>query len=219
MTTDGFRLHEGALPARSCDALLRVLASTPRSRAGARHLLRHPAVAALAGRGALLDLARAWVGPGAVPFRATLFDKSSERNWSVVWHQDTALPLESRHADPAWGPWSLKEGVAYAHAPRWALDRVVALRVHLDEVGPANGPLRVLPGSPSAGVLSDDEVFALARSREAVDVVAGRGSVLAMHPLLVHASSRARSVRPRRVLHLEYASSLDLGGGIRLATA
>ena len=44
-------------------------------------------------------------------------------------------------------------------------------------------------------------------------------SVLAMRPLLIHASSKARSSGPRRVLHIEYADSLQLVEGICLAIA
>jgi ectoine hydroxylase-related dioxygenase (phytanoyl-CoA dioxygenase family) len=219
MHPDGYRIHESVLGARLCDALIRALARAPRSRAGARHLLRLPAVAALAERAPLLDLARAWVGEGATPYRATLFDKGADRNWQVVWHQDTALPLTARVPEAEWGPWSEKEGVAYAHAPAAALERIVALRVHLDASTSANGPLRVIPGSHRLGVLSDEAVYALARERTPVEMLAGRGAVLAMSPLLVHASSKSRSPAPRRVLHLEYAASLVLPGGPRLAVA
>ena len=38
-----------------------------------------------------------------------------------------------------------------------------------------------------------------------------------MRPLIIHSSSKAKSAEPRRVLHIEYAVSLDLGNGIRLA--
>jgi hypothetical protein len=50
-------------------------------------------------------------------------------------------------------------------------------------------------------------------------MVVGIGGVLAMHPLLIHASSKARDSRPRRVLHIEYAATLDLAPGIRVALA
>jgi hypothetical protein len=40
-----------------------------------------------------------------------------------------------------------------------------------------------------------------------------------MRPLLIHASSKVLSDEPRRVLHIEYADSLDLADGIRLALA
>ena len=107
--------------------------------------------------------------------------------------------------------------VAWISAP--ALSRVIALRLHLDDSTAENGPLRVIPGSHALGVLSDDEVFAYARTREAADCVARRGAVVAMRPLIIHASSKARGSQPRRVLHVEYADALELKPGVRLAVA
>ena len=40
-----------------------------------------------------------------------------------------------------------------------------------------------------------------------------------MRPLLIHASSKARSEAPRRVLHIEYAATFQLGPGLELAVA
>jgi hypothetical protein len=40
-----------------------------------------------------------------------------------------------------------------------------------------------------------------------------------MKPLLVHASSKSVVAAPRRVLHIEYASDFNLGGGLELAMA
>jgi hypothetical protein len=104
-----------------------------RSRAGLRHALTLPSVAALAWDPRLLRLAREILGNKAFPYHATLFDKSPDANWLVVWHQDTALPLRERRDTPGWGPWSSKRGVVYAHAPASALSKILALRVHLDD--------------------------------------------------------------------------------------
>jgi len=52
-----------------------------------------------------------------------------------------------------------------------------------------------------------------------VECLVGKGGVVAMSPLLIHASSKAINDAPRRVLHVEYAKSLDLDDGIRLAIA
>ena len=217
----GYWIEENILSGRECDQLLDVLSgsSMKRGRAGARHLMSHPAVAALASDDRLLELARPALGGRAVPYRATLFEKSGRANWLVVWHQDTALPLESDFAAPGWGPWSRKAGITYAHAPTWALSRILALRLHLDASTRDNGPLRVVPGSHATGVMTDDEVFALAGTRKHVECLAGRGAVLAMRPLLIHSSSKARTDGLRRVLHIEYADSLELAAGIRLAVA
>jgi hypothetical protein len=190
-----------------------------RSRAGARHLMRHPNVQQLARDPRLVALACRFLGPSAIPFRATLFDKSPNHNWLVVWHQDTALPLRERRDVSGWGPWSVKAGIAYAHAPCAALSRVIALRFHIDDSGPDNGPLRVLPGTHTRGVMSDAEVALLARDVHAVDCVCPAGGVVAMRPLLVHASSKAETDQRRRVLHIEYADALTLGDGLELAVA
>jgi hypothetical protein len=42
---------------------------------------------------------------------------------------------------------------------------------------------------------------------------------MAMRPLLIHSSSKARTAAPRRVLHIEYADSLQLDSDVRLAIA
>ena len=221
MEDPGFRIFEDVLSPAECDALLSSLStgSIVRSRAGARHLMAHPAVRIFAAREELLAIARGFVGAGALPYRATLFEKSGHRNWLVVWHQDTTLPLAARTGSVEWGPWSLKEGVTYAQAPTWALENIIALRIHLDASTSANGPLRVIPGSHRWGVLSDEEVFRRAREFPAVECIAPRGSVLAMRPLLIHASSKAQRDDPRRVLHVEYASTREAAPGLRLALA
>ena len=42
-------------------------------------------------------------------------------------------PFARNGSTQGWGPWSTKEGIIYAHAPASALDRGVALRLHLDD--------------------------------------------------------------------------------------
>jgi ectoine hydroxylase-related dioxygenase (phytanoyl-CoA dioxygenase family) len=193
--------------------------SLRRGRAGVRHAMKMPSVAGLANGSKLLGIAKDILGGEAVPFRATLFDKSAEANWLVAWHQDTALPLQEKKETPGWGPWFVKEGVVYAHAPASVLMRVVALRMHLDDSRAANGPLRVLPGTHRAGVLTDEEIRALGREVPAVDCLVTKDGVLAMRPLLVHASSKSQSEMARRVLHIEYATSVKIAEGLELATA
>ena len=67
--------------------------------------------------------------------------------------------------------------------------------------------------------MSDTEIAQLARDVQAVDCVAPAGVVVAISPLVVHASSKAETDHRRRVLHIEYADSLDLGAGLELAIA
>ena len=99
-----------------------------RSKAGVRHALRHPSIAALARAPRLLNIAQEVPGAEARPFHATLFDKSPQANWLVVWHQDAVLPLRERHDTSSWGRWSVTDGVVYAHAPASVLRQILALR-------------------------------------------------------------------------------------------
>ncbi|HKV62653.1 MAG TPA: phytanoyl-CoA dioxygenase family protein [Candidatus Acidoferrum sp.] len=191
----------------------------PRTRAGIRHAMKLPAVSGIARSERLMAMAQAVLGKDAFPFRATLFEKSSTANWLVVWHQDTALPLQRRHEAPGWGPWSIKDGLPYAHAPASALSQVLALRLHLDDSTSENGPLRVLPGTHTLGVLTDESLHELSAQIAAVECLVPAGGVLAMRPLIVHASCKSVSSALRRVLHIEFAAAARIAAGMELAIA
>jgi hypothetical protein len=194
-------------------------AQLKRSRAGIRHAMRIAAVARFANDARLLDIAQRALGPNACPFRATLFDKSPKSNWLVVWHQDTALPLKERREVEGWGPWSVKDRIAYAHAPSHVLEKILALRVQFDDSSANNGPLRVLPGSHRLGVLSDHSLESLISRTEPVDCLAAATGVVAMRPLIVHSSSKSVADVRRRVLHIEYAADWEIADPLKLALA
>lgn len=217
----GFAIQPGVFAITYLDHLLAQIneSDSRRGRAGIRHALKLPPVADLARQQPLMELAQDVLGKNAFPFRATVFDKSQAANWLVVWHQDTALPLDCRREVAGWGPWSIKEGIDYARAPTAALNQVLALRISLDDSNAENGPLRVLAGTHKMGVLSDGAVYALAAEKSPVDCIVPKGGVLAMRPLLVHSSSKSRTDEPRRVLHIEYAASSCVANPLRLAIA
>jgi ectoine hydroxylase-related dioxygenase (phytanoyl-CoA dioxygenase family) len=218
---NGFAVLPELFPPEYLDCLLEQInrLSPRRSRAGVRHALSLAPVAELARHQVLMELAAEVLGADAFPYRATLFDKSPEANWLVVWHQDTALPLRSRRETPGWGPWSVKEWIDYAHAPASALCQVLALRVSLDNSTVENGPLRVLPRTHTLGVLTDDTIHELSTRISPVDCINPKGGVVAMRPLLVHASSKSHAETPRRVLHIEYAASGSIAEPLELAVA
>lgn len=216
----GYAAVPGVLSARELIPVLVSLADLKPlpHRAGIRHVLSHPTVTVVAHGPRLMEIARAVLGDSALPFRATLFDKTPDANWLVSWHQDTALPLREMTDTPGWGPWSEKEGVIYAHAPSSALEQVLALRLHLDDCTAENGPLRFLPGTHELGILSEAEIERHATFQDPVEVLMAKGGVIAMRPLVVHASSKSRSQTPRRILHIEYSSTKEFHGGLKLAT-
>jgi hypothetical protein len=215
----GFSIFESVLSREECDSLARTVGAAGRGRAGARNLMSNPTISSLSYDSRMLRIATEILGACAVPFRATLFDKSTSSNWHVCWHQDRALPLQNRVQFSEWGPWSTKAGVLYALAPAWALRRVVALRVYIDASTRSNGPLRVIPSSHKLGILSASELLRVVNSSRSTACLVNRGGVIAMRPLLLHSSTKACDNEPRRVVHIEYVNSLDVAPGVHLRVA
>ncbi len=178
----------------------------PVSGAGRRGLLASPVVAALTRSPALLDLVRPHLASEPFAVRAIYFDKLPEANWLVPWHQDLTISLRARVEAPGFGPWSTKESVPHVQPPIELLERMLTVRLHLDDADDSNGALRVLPGTHRLGRLSAEQIREL-RSRQAeVLCTVAAGDALLMRPLLLHASGRSTSPRHRRVLHIEYAA-------------
>ncbi|MFM1767987.1 MAG: hypothetical protein RJA22_516 [Verrucomicrobiota bacterium] len=208
----GYVRVPGVLDAAAQAALREALGSV--AGAGRRGLLAIPAVRALARSAPLRALAGLGLEGEPFPVRAIFFDKTPAANWAVAWHQDLTLAVAERVELPGFGPWSTKDGMVHVQPPAAVLERMLTVRLHLDDADEANGALRVIPGSHREGRLSAEAIQAW-RGREAeVLCAAAAGDALVMRPLLLHASSRAAGARHRRVLHLEYAAT-PLPGGLR----
>lgn len=134
------------------------------------------------------------VAPKMRVVRSMLFDKAPRANWSVPWHQDLFVAVEERHDVEGFDAWTSKKGVVHARAPRTLLQRMLALRIHLDDCSERHGPLHVAPGSHKTGVLAGQQVCCF----EA-------GQIFLMRPLLLHSSPKAETPSQRRVVHLELA--------------
>ena len=135
----------------------------------------------------------------------TLFDKAGGRNWKVPYHQDITIRVRERRDVSGFGPWWEKAGIPHCWPPAAVVERMLAVRVHLDDCGPENGPLRVVPGSHRAGVLSSADIEAWKEQVPEVACHVGRGELVVMRPLLLHASSPAERPARRRVIHIEFA--------------
>jgi ectoine hydroxylase-related dioxygenase (phytanoyl-CoA dioxygenase family) len=140
-----------------------------------------------------------------VAVKATLFDKTPETNWLVVWHQDRMIAVNERREVEGFGPWRLKGDVWHVEPPAAVLEQMIAVRIHLDDSGPDSGPLRVIPKSHLRGKLTAEEIADLVGKSAQIELSLPRGTILVMRPLLVHASSASSTAAHRRVLHLEFA--------------
>jgi phytanoyl-CoA hydroxylase len=153
----------------------------------------------LVGDDRLLDLAEVFLGSDLALFASHYIAKPARSGRPVLWHQDA-------------GYWPL-EPMA-----------VVTLWLAVDPSTPANGCLRVLPGShrgdvhtlrarPDVDSVLGSESTMEVDERAAVDVVLAPGDVEVHHPGLLHASEPNRSDHRRCGLTIRYipASTRILG--------
>jgi len=203
IANSGFALIHNVMAQVEREALLAALGEV--AGAGRRGLLSLPAVAALARSEQWLRLIRAHLPEEPRPVRAIYFDKSADSNWGVPWHQDLTIALQAACGAPGFGPWSVKEGIPHVQPPVELLERMLTIRLHLDDADETNGALRVLPGSHRFGRLSAERIQELRGQEDGFLCEAAAGDALLMRPLLLHASSRSTAPRHRRILHIEYA--------------
>lgn len=174
---------------------------------GVRNLLgRSEAVRELARAQSVRALIEPILGADAFAVRAILFDKTPGTNWKVIWHQDLTIAVRARHELRDFGPWSVKEGVICVQPPLPILERMLAIRIHLDDCAEENGPLRVIPGSHRLGRLGPSDGARVRIEAPERTLTAMRGDAILMRPLLLHASSPASSPSRRRVIHIELSA-------------
>lgn len=196
---DGFAVFGEVCKPQECDSLLAQV--EPIGLAGTRCLLDHAWCSGLA---TILKSRLARDIPEIVPLVAvqcTFFNKSQERNWLVAYHQDRSIPVSSSEVAKTFPGWSEKEGMTFVQGPAELLREMLAVRLHLDHCTLKNGPLRVIPGSHRFGILSPKAITDLVERVVEKQLLVEQGGVVAMRPLVVHASSKSRTTTPRRVLH------------------
>ncbi len=213
---DGFAVVEGVVDPSTVDALveaidragpLDALLRREQEVYGMRDLLRSiPEVRSLAGSACLLDLVDRVLGPGSFAVRGLLFDKTAGANWGVPWHQDLTIAVKARVGAEGYGPWNVKGGIPHVRPPIAVVESMLTVRVHLDDCDPGRGPLRVVPGSHKGGRIDAEGTRGWLERERAVDCLVGRGGVVLMRPLILHASSSATNPGRRRVVHLEYSA-------------
>lgn len=147
------------------------------------------------------------IGIDAGLVRILYFDKPPGQGWALSLHRDKTIAVAQHHipTDPFTKP-TVKANVPHVEATEDLLQSMLTLRIHLDPMCDANGPLVVVPGSHSDLASTCDE--------PSVPIHCDAGDVFVMRPLLLH-GSRAPSTDTqlhRRVVHLEMASSEILPG-------
>jgi ectoine hydroxylase-related dioxygenase (phytanoyl-CoA dioxygenase family) len=216
----GFHIIPAAIPPQTVEDVRRSLEITLADEntgrtPGTRNLaVLNPTVALLANSSEILALLASLGLPGAFLVRSILFDKQPGANWKVAWHQDLSIAVRERLEIQGYGPWSQKADVPHVQPPISVLGRMITLRLHIDDCDSDNGALRVIPGSHRHGVLNAEKIRSMRDQHAEFICAVPKGGILAMRPLLLHASSMATKPAHRRVVHLEYAAD-ELPSGLR----
>lgn len=206
---DGFAVAAEILDEPARLGLIRdvegLLLETP---AGVRGLAtKVPSVATLARSENVRSLVEPILGPHARLVRSILFNKSSDANWQVAWHQDLAIAVTSQEDVEGYSCWSVKEGVVHVQPPVHFLEQMLSVRLHLDPADKANGALWVCPASHRLGRLPASEAANVVERNGRHLCVVRAGDALLFRPLIVHASRKSTSLRHRRVIHLEFSAA------------
>ena len=200
-----------------CDALTADLArfETGIRRGGVRDLLnRSAAVRDFASSARVLAVVRKVLGESAKPVRGIFFDKTPQANWKVPWHQDLTIAVREKIDTEGFTAWSEKDGITHVQPPLEILQKMLTLRLHLDDADESNGALKVLPATHNSGRFDAAQIQRRRATHSEKLCVAARGDALLMRPLLLHASSAGTAPKRRRVVHLEYAAT-ELPNGLR----
>lgn len=222
---DGFTIVKGILPPsdvqrwiKELDELFATDKATIKNRQGAVYAARNilSALPKCCDIGNIPDLTRLLTDALGKDFglvRGLYFDKHPDRTWSLPWHKDLTIAVKDNSlAKPPTSTLftkpTTKSGVPHVEAPESVLEQMLTLRIHLDPVTEANGPLEVAVGSHANGKRPD-------HSHTVRKILVDAGDVLAMRPMISHASgsSEPGTRLHRRILHLEFAAAEQLPDG------
>ena len=157
----------------------------------------------------LNELLTETLGPNFGVVRGLYFDKHPNQSWTLPWHKDLTIAVKdnslrtSQFSKP-----TTKNGVPHVESSAEVLSQMLTLRIHLDRVTEENGPLEVAIGSHLSGKEVSD-------NHRPTKILADAGDVLAMRPMISHASGSSSSGTKmhRRILHLEFAANRNLPDG------
>ncbi|MBC8753508.1 phytanoyl-CoA dioxygenase family protein [Kordia sp. YSTF-M3] len=136
--------------------------------------------------------------------KAIYFDKPSESNWFVAYHQDLSVSVDRKVDVSNYKNWTFKKGQYGVQPPLNILENIVTIRIHLDKTEKRNGALKVIPTSHLKGIYRPETIDWNTEAEHVCEVE--KGGVMLMKPLILHASERTTNHKQRRVLHLEFST-------------
>jgi len=136
--------------------------------------------------------------------KAIYFDKPSESNWFVAYHQDLSISVSEKYEIEGYKNWTFKKGQYGVQPPLQILQNICTVRIHLDDTNKENGALKVISKSHSKGIYRPESIDWTKETEHICEVQ--KGGAMLMKPLLLHASNRTTNKKQRRIVHLEFSN-------------
>ncbi|GAA0737918.1 phytanoyl-CoA dioxygenase family protein [Gaetbulibacter jejuensis] len=134
--------------------------------------------------------------------KAIYFDKPSESNWFVPFHQDLSISVNKKVELENYSNWTFKKGFYGVQPPLKILQDTITVRIHLDKTDRYNGALKVIPKSHSNGIIRVESTDLNSENEFICNI--DKGGAMLMKPLTLHSSNRTTNGKKRRVIHLEF---------------
>lgn len=147
---------------------------------------------------------RQLLGDNYFVVKSIYFDKPPSSNWYVSYHQDLTISVDKKLELNGFGFWTTKHNQFAVQPPIDILERIVTVRIHLDETDENNGALKVIPKSHLKGIYRPETIDWSVENEVGCNV--GKGGLMLMKPLLLHSSGRTTNHKQRRVIHIEFSN-------------
>ena len=143
-------------------------------------------------------------GPDFFITKSIYFDKPSESNWFVAYHQDLTISVDKKVILENYKHWTVKQNQFAVQPPVAVLEKNFTIRIHLDTTTTENGALKVINKSHKNGIVRIENMD-FEKEKETICEVE-KGGLMIMKPLLFHASNKTTNNQRRRVIHIELSN-------------
>lgn len=160
----------------------------------------------------IMHVVKSLIGNTAVPFYGIMLDKTKNNNWGLDWHQDLKIAVKRRIDSKGYFNWTEESGITHVIPPVAILEKILIVRIHLDDCDSTNGAIWAIPSSHKPGIINETQIQETVKGNAIYECAFKAGDVMLMSPLLLHKSPYSLSGRQRRILQIEYrATSLENG--------
>jgi len=147
------------------------------------------------------------MGFNPAPLRALGFNKSSDENWSLPWHQDRVIAMPRKEPDPQFKNWSRKSGVWHCEPSADILEEIAFAYIAFDDIPNEAGGLEIAEGTHRYGAITESKISGRVQAARLIQPNMIAGQVLLVSALTLHRSAPMKFKENRRALRVDFGSA------------